>query len=82
MISHNHNFHETECPNQIILETICPFCSKELTLVLNGDRAIAYKQGKIAYEHGKRLQDAFPSFTPDEREFILTGICSECWADM
>lgn len=25
------------------------------------------------------IQDAFPELTPDEREFILTGITSEEW---
>jgi len=79
MVSRNPNFEELDCPNQTILETVCPFCGKKQQLNLKGDRAIAYKQGKIAYEAGYRMQDAFPSFTPDEREFILTGICPTCW---
>ena len=79
---YNKDFCETECPDQVILGTVCPFCGKEQRLILNGDRAIAYKQGKVAYAHGKMMQDAFPSFTPDERELIMTGICPECWNEV
>ena len=82
MVSRNPNFKELDCPNQIILETVCPFCGKKQQLNLKGDRAIAYKQGKVAYEAGYNIQTAFPTFSPDEREFILTGICNECWNDM
>ena len=82
MVSRNPNFEELDCSNQVILETVCPFCGKKQQLNLEGDRAIAYKQGKIAYEAGYMIQAAFPSFSPDEREFILTGICPECWNNM
>jgi hypothetical protein len=30
---------------------------------------------------GVLLQDAFPNLSPDEREFIKTGITPEEWAD-
>ena len=82
MVSRNSSFKETECMDQITLETVCPFCGKKQQLILTGDRAVAYKQGKVAYEAGYRMQDAFSSFTPDEREFIMTGICPECWDNM
>ena len=55
MISRNPSFNELESPNQVILKTVCPFCGKEQSLVLNGNKAIAYKQGKIAYEAGMRM---------------------------
>jgi hypothetical protein len=29
---------------------------------------------------GKLAQNAFPQLTPDEREFIMTGITSEEWS--
>lgn len=32
-----------------------------------------------AYEAGALIQDAFPNLTPDEREFIKTGITAEEW---
>jgi uncharacterized protein YdeI (YjbR/CyaY-like superfamily) len=32
-----------------------------------------------AFEKGTMVQDAFPHLTPDEREFILSGITPEEW---
>lgn len=32
-----------------------------------------------AWEAGALSQDAFPDLTPDQREFIMTGIVSEEW---
>ena len=82
MISRNNCFTETITEDKVTLTTVCPFCSKERKIVLEGDKAAEYKRGKVAYEAGYRIQDAFPSFTPSEREFILTGICDECWDSM
>ena len=82
MTSRNPNFCETVTPNKVILETTCPFCGKEQRLIFSGDKMHAYMQGKVAYDAGYRVQAAFPSFTPSEREFILTGICDECWESM
>lgn len=79
MISRNPNFSATEVLDSIILKTICPFCGKERTMTFKGDKAITYKQGAIAYQAGYTIQTAWPTLTPAEREFILTGICSKCW---
>lgn len=32
-----------------------------------------------AFNHGAKIQDAFPHLTADEREFILTGYTKEDW---
>ena len=32
-----------------------------------------------AWEHGELIQNAMPNLTPDEREFIKTGITPESW---
>ena len=82
MSSHNSTFKEIETINGITLEVSCPFCHKKQQLVFEGDRAIAYNQGVIAQESGIHIQDAFTSFTPDEREFMMTGICPKCWDNM
>lgn len=31
------------------------------------------------WEEGSLIQDVMPNLTPDEREFIMTGITSEEW---
>jgi len=34
------------------------------------------------YAAGALLQDAFPNLTPDEREFIKSGITAEEWEEL
>ena len=34
-----------------------------------------------AWEQGTLVQNAMPHLSPDEREFIMTGITPEEWAD-
>ena len=34
-----------------------------------------------AWEQGTLVQNAMPHLTPDEREFVMTGITPEEWAD-
>jgi hypothetical protein len=33
------------------------------------------------WENGTLIQLAMPNLTPDQREFIMTGVTSEEWAD-
>ena len=35
-----------------------------------------------AWKHGMLIQDAMPQLTPDEREFIMTGITKDSWSQM
>ena len=36
----------------------------------------------IAWRKGAYIQDAMPHLTPDEREFIMTGITPDEWETM
>ena len=58
------------------LTRICPFCRKhhEMDLPMN-----EYINGLKHYHEGALLQNAFPTFTASQREFIKTGICDDCW---
>lgn len=66
-------------PKTIKLEKQCPFCGK--THVMEFD-ALSYNVGMEKYMSGALCQNAFPDFTPSQREFIMTGICDECWDSM
>ena len=35
-----------------------------------------------AYMNGALIQNAFPNLSADDREFIMTGITAESWAEM
>lgn len=39
-------------------------------------------QQYYAYQSGMKVQNAFPHLTPDQREFILTGITPDEWDNM
>jgi len=51
-----------------------PFSGKTHTMNL----PITEEQLK-RWESGELIQNVFPDLTPDEREFIMTGITSEEW---
>lgn len=34
------------------------------------------------FEDGMSIQDAMPNLTPNEREFILTGVVQEEWEEL
>jgi uncharacterized phage-associated protein len=34
-----------------------------------------------AWQHGQLIQDAFPTLTADEREFLISGATPEEWAE-
>lgn len=36
----------------------------------------------LAYERGALMQEAFPYLTPDEREFLMTGLTPEEWEEI
>ena len=58
------------------LETICPICGKKHTISVN---RFEFSDGIQRYRYqGALIQDAFPRFTPSQRDFLLTGICDSC----
>ena len=63
----------------ITLTRTCPFCGKSHSITVDRKE---YYVGMTARERGALIQDAFPDFTPSQREFIKTGICDKCWDNM
>jgi len=60
----------------ILLSKRDPFTGKAHSMVLD----ISSAQLDEAYsKNGRCIQDIAPHLTPDEREFILTGIVSKTW---
>lgn len=50
----------------------CPFCGKEQTMQFNINDFEVWRSGVL-------IQNAMPNATPDEREFLMTGICNKCF---
>lgn len=56
----------------VLIKKACPFCKREFQ---NTFPAEGYRK----WQEGALIQDALPDCTADEREFLITGICPECW---
>ena len=57
----------------------CPLCGKHHEAEFNKSELDA---GLELRDRGYMIQDAFPTFTPEQREFLLTGMCPACWNNM
>ena len=56
---------------------VSPFSNKKSTFEIDVTaRQIA------SWERGELIQDAMPNLTPDEREFIKTGVTPDEWDDI
>ena len=53
----------------------CPFCGKESFV------NVSY-EGYWAWQNGELIQNALPELSANERELLMTGICSDCWESM
>ena len=61
----------------MIVKRTSPFdgVEREMDLPITAEQYDAYAFGNI------KIQDAFPNLSADEREFIMTGITPEQWAE-
>lgn len=54
----------------------CPFCKKYERFDFTPEQVHRYI---TEYKHGQKLvQVVFPELSPEEREFLKTGMCREC----
>jgi len=58
---------------KVRIETRCPFCGQTHEVEV-------YEADYMAWEFGATAQEAFPYLSADDRELLISGICSECWA--
>ena len=52
----------------------------EMNIDVNRDLYVMWESSPV--QTRPHVQDAFPLLTPDEREFLLTGITPEEWRDL
>ena len=61
--------------HEVCVITRCPFCGRSNEIEVN---EIDY----LDWQDEKSTQDAFPYLSADEREMLISGICSTCWDEM
>lgn len=50
----------------------CPLCGAETVVPVDSEAVKEWDQGAL-------IQDAMPDLTAEQREALLTGICTPCW---
>ena len=54
------------------IQRTCPICGKLQVIEVEDSQ---YND----WMAGENIQIAFPNLTQDQREILISGICSECW---
>lgn len=54
------------------IERCCVFCGTPKSIEVDDD-------GFDCWRRGMRIQDALPKLSADDREMLISGICSECF---
>lgn len=57
-----------------IVKATCINCSKKQNMEVN-------IKDLEAWDQGKPIQNALPYLSIEEREMLVSGICSDCWCD-
>lgn len=55
----------------------CMICGKKTTREFD-DTGGRFTKGWNAWVRGALIQRAFPFLSPEDREFLMTGMCPEC----
>lgn len=61
--------------SMVLISKTCPFCERRFERHFPAAGYYAWKKGAL-------IQDAFQNDTADAREFLITGICPECFDSM
>jgi len=62
-------------PDEVILmekEVKCACCGTKKVYHLQPERVLAWRSGML-------IQDAFPELSAEDREFLISGLCPDCW---
>ena len=60
--------------NPIGIFCVCPLCGAEHIVEVEFDDYCRWQDGELT-------QRAFPYLSAQEREYLITGICEDCWPD-
>lgn len=58
--------------SKVTIERTCRMCGKHRTMEVS-------EKGYYLWYHGALIQDALPELSLDDRELLISGICSECY---
>lgn len=61
------------------ITSVCQFDGNVYTMYFPHMTEDQFAFGKILWDNGALIQDAFPFLNADEREFLMTGTPPEVW---
>ena len=67
-----------EKERNIEIQIRCVSCGKGYSLYVNSEDWEEYYNS----DNRRYIQDIFPYLTPDERELLMSHICSDCWEEV
>ena len=65
-------YEERSNPHRYIFKGTCIVTGKQVVVSIPGNELFQYRQGKY-------IQDAMPSVSAEDREFLMSGISAEGW---
>lgn len=63
-------------PNSVFIVGPCVRCTKEYKIFYPINKI---NKALMMHQEGKLIQECFPDLDADSREFLISGICPECW---
>jgi hypothetical protein len=57
---------------EMTVHPTCPFCGDTTSVVVDA-------AGFVAWQSGELVQNALPNLSADDREVLISGICTDCW---
>ena len=64
--------------DHVTVFTFCPNDWGMNEVVMTNSQFFEYERAVEDPVHARRIQDIFPDFTPEQREFLMSGLCHEC----
>ena len=62
----------------VAVRTFCPNDGTANEVVMTNAQFDEYERAVENPARARHVQDIFPGFTPEQREFLMTGLCHEC----
>ena len=73
------SFYKYKGDEYVCITRKCPVCNEEWNYIFSKGQ---FKSIQEWQEGCQRIQEVLIDFTPDEREFLISGICENCFKKM
>ena len=68
--------------DHVTVFTFCPNDWGRNEVVMTNSQFCEYERAVEDPAHARRVQEIFPDLTPEQREFLMSGLCHDCQEDV